>query len=495
MNVRHAIATIPLLAMLYVATPVSAGPVLPPGDLLLRHDLQLLNDSGITNVPLTTWPLSVGDLNAAIRGIDRNEVPASAVRAFDRVRDRVRRETRLDSIELDFDVSASIESRFIRTFQDTPRDEGEIGARLSWTGERFAFQVGAVAVANPFDGDEVRPDDTYVGVALGNWMLTAGWQQRWWGPGRDGSLILSSNARPAPGIMLQRNHSIPFDASWLRWIGPWSLTTFLSELDDRRTVRGARLFGIRGSFRPPNTGLEIGVTRTAQWCGDGRPCDAEAFFDLLVGNDNRGVNVDPDDEPGNQLGGFDIRWRLPKQAPAALYMQWIGEDGRGGGEGIGSWLRQLGAEYWGEIGSVQHRTHFEVSDSTCRQGGFGFSDKVPGCAYHHSIYTTGYRYQGRALAHGADGDSLSYSLGSTLVQSSGHSWDVSLRRMKINREGSSRAGHTISPVPLKVADIQISHHRRTSIGSFSVGVGFERRELGAETSSDLGGFLRWSSDR
>ena len=107
----------------------------------------------------------------------------------------------------------------------------------------------------------------------------------------------------------------------------------MTELDDTRTINEARLFGIRGSFRPPNTGLEIGISRTAQWCGDGRPCNLGTFGDLLVGNDNRGVNVDPADEPGNQLGGFDIRWRLPKQMPAALYMQWIGEDGRGGGYG------------------------------------------------------------------------------------------------------------------------------------------------------------------
>jgi hypothetical protein len=149
-------------------------------------------------------------------------------------------------------------------------------------------------------------------MALGNWMLTAGWQDRWWGPSRDGSLLLGTNARPTPGIMLQRIASAPFESRWLSWMGPWTLTTFMSLLDDERVVNDAYLFGVRGSFRPPGTGLEIGISRTAQWCGDDRPCDAETFIDLLLGNDNRGVNVDPEDEPGNQLGGFDVRWALPR---------------------------------------------------------------------------------------------------------------------------------------------------------------------------------------
>ena len=30
-----------------------------------------------------------------------------------------------------------------------------------------------------------------------------------------------------------------------------------------------------------------------------------------AGNDNAGENVDPEDEPGNQLASWDIRWASP----------------------------------------------------------------------------------------------------------------------------------------------------------------------------------------
>ena len=309
-------------------------------------------------------------------------------------------------------------------------------------------------------------------------------------------MILGTNARPTPGVMLQRNLSTPFETKWLSWMGPWSFTTFMGALDDERVINDALLFGVRGSFRPPGTGLEIGISRTAQWCGDDRPCELGTFVDLLLGKDNRGVNVDPDDEPGNQLGGFDIRWTLPRQVPAALFIQWIGEDGRGGGEGVGSWLRQLGVEHWGTIGDFSHRSHFEVTESTCREGGFGFSAEVPNCAYNHSIYQTGYRYYGRAIGHPGDGDTLAYSFGSTLVQSAGPVWNVLLRYMEINRVGSPDPRHTLSATPQELVDIQFSHDRMTKFGRFSAGLGYGRLEdqVTGISDSDVSGFIQWSSN-
>jgi hypothetical protein len=206
------------------------------------------------------------------------------------------------------------------------------------------------------------------------------------------------------------------------------------------------------------------------------------------------VNVVPEDEPGNQLGGIDVRWVLPRKIPVALYMQWIGEDGRAGGL-IGNWLRQVGIKYWGTVGDSSHRTYFEESDTTCRQGGFGFSDIQPNCACNHFIYRTGYRYNGRPIGHPIDGDGLSYSLGSTLVQSAGHTWNATLRYMEIKREGSPDPRHTLSPTPQELVDIQITHERETRFGRFYAGLGYERLDDQAtgQTSSDVSGFIRWSS--
>ncbi len=486
-----------LLALLVLLPTYSmAAPLSAPGDLRMRHDLQLLSDSGVINTTLTAWPVPFGDIYAALMGVRVQSLSPAELSAYRRIRDRTRLELSTDALSSRLDLSGSINARSIRSFEDTPRDEGEVGAHLSWLGERFSVNLSATAVANPFDGDDVRPDGTYIGVALGNWIATAGWQERWWGPGRDGSLILSSNARPTPGVAIQRNVAAPFETRWLGWIGPWTVTSFMNILDDDRFINDARLFGIRGSFRPPKTGLEIGVSRTAMWCGDNRPCSLSTFGDLLLGNDNRGVNIDPADEPGNQLGGFDLRWSLPKQIPVALYMQWIGEDGRRCGGAIGAWLRQFGVEYWGVIGDLSYRTHLEVSDSTCREGGFGFSDAKPNCSYGHSVYRTGYRYDGRAIGHSADGDSLSYSFGSTLVQSAGHLWNISLRYMEINRTGAPDIRHTLTPTPQELIDLQIAHDRQMQYGRLYAGLGFSQLDdlVTGTSTSDIAVFIRWSSN-
>ena len=176
-------------------------------------------------------------------------------------------------------------------------------------------------------------------------------------------------------------------------------------MDDECVVEDGWLFGMRGSFRPTR-GLEIGLSRAAQWCGDGRPCDMQTFLRLLNGNYNAGANVDPEDEPGNQLGGIDIRWTLLRQVPVALYMQWIAEDTRKTGAQLHLWMQQVGVEYWGMIGEVSHRTHFEVTNSSSHKGSLGEGSAVANVAYGHSIFKTGYRYNGRALGFSGDGDTL-----------------------------------------------------------------------------------------
>jgi hypothetical protein len=477
------------------AMNVRAEPLAAPGDVRFRQDLQLLNDSGLTDIPLTTWPISLGNVDNALNEIDPGLTTGAAQRALERTRFRLSRELDRYNLDVVFGAAGAENPRIIRSFENTPRENGEGFLKLSWLGQRFSINLAGHYVSDPVDGDEFRPDDTYVGMALGNWVLTAGWQDRWYGPGRNSSLILSNNARPAPGLMLQRNNSTPFASKWLSWIGPWSLTTFMSQLDDEGGVEDALLFGIRGTFRPIPS-LEIGVTRTAQWCGEDRPCDFSTFLDLLVGNDNRGVNVDPDSEPGNQLAGVDLRWRLPRDVPAALYLQWIAEDGAPGNRLLGSWLRQVGIEHWGSLGDSDYSAWLEVADTACNDGAYGFGDiKEEECAYQHSIYTSGYRYKHRALAHSADGDSLTYATGASLVQSGGQAWNATLRYMEINRAGLPDPGHSLSPTPIEVADFFVTYDRDTRYGRFYIGLGFQaEKDLVLDTESeDWSGFIQWSS--
>ena len=128
-------------------------------------------------------------------------------------------------------------------------------------------------------------------------------------------------------------------------------------------------------------------------------------------------------------------------------------------------------------------TSFERTDSACHEGGIGFADIKPNCAYEHGIYQTGYRYKHKVLGYAMDGDGLSYSLGSTLVQSAGHSWNILLRYMEINRVGAPIQRHTISPTPQEQIDILLTHTGETSVGRFDLGLGYGQLDDAACNSS------------
>ncbi len=483
-----------IVASALFASAAAADPWAAPGDVRLRNDLQLLSDRGVIGIPLTAWPVAWADVQRALSDSNIDELDADSSAAYLRVRDKLQDELRAGFSDFAVSAGGSNEPRVIRTFEYTPREEAELSASLSWLGERFAVNLSASVVENPFDGDSFRPDGTYLGMTLGNWMLSAGWQERWWGPGRDGSLIMSTNARPAPGIGIQRIASSAPGWKWLSWLGPWTLTSFMEVLDDDRAVKDAWLWGFRTSFKPIQS-LEIGLSRAAQWCGEGRDCDLSTFLRLLNGSDNRGANVDPEDEPGNQLGGIDVRWTLPRQIPVALYMQWIAEDTRKTHAQLRLWMQQAGIEYWGNIGDLTHRTHFEFVDTNTHLGALGEGSAVPDKAYNHDIFMTGYRYLGKSIGHSMDNDGFSLSLGSTLVDTAGNTWNITLRKMEINRNGEPDPANTLSATPQDRFDVQVSHDREIRYGRIYIGIAYSSLddEFTSTSSSEFGGFLRWSS--
>ena len=120
-------------------------------------------------------------------------------------------------------------------------------------------------------------------MALGNWVLGVGAIERWWGPGWNSSLILSNNARPTTSLFFQRSYADPFSLPILKYLGPWSASGFISELDDERHISNAKLLGLTVGFKPTQN-VEINLRHTAQWGGDGRPQSLDNFIKLLSGS-------------------------------------------------------------------------------------------------------------------------------------------------------------------------------------------------------------------
>jgi hypothetical protein len=233
---RNSRASLVLLAGLFAPAAAHADPWLAPGDGQLRHDLELLSGAGVVHAPLTTWPVSWPEISRDIAAVQPSGLPLHLASALARVRRAASVATDTGTPHLDASIAGSENPMELRRFDDVPRESGEVSVAFSYLSEHFAFRGEATGVADPSDGKEIRPDGSYAAVVLGNWILHAGYIDRWWGPGWEGSLIYGSNQRPIPSITIERNYSDPVEHPWFRWIGQFSFAMTMGQLEVERTV-------------------------------------------------------------------------------------------------------------------------------------------------------------------------------------------------------------------------------------------------------------------
>jgi len=468
-----------------IAGLAHADPWLAPGDEALRSDIQLLADAGILRGPVTSWPLSWPDIARDVQAANESDFNASTAAALTRVRRLSRDASSLGFAGLGIRARGTNEPASLRSFDDSPREDGELSLRASWLTDHFAVNLQGTVVTDPEDGQQFRADGSYLGVNFGNFMISAGFMERWWGPGWDGSLILSTNARPIPSLTLERNYTDPFKSKWLSWIGPWRASIALGEMEGSDVeVPNVKFLAARVNFKP-RPWLEFGLTRTAQFCGGDRPCDWETFKDMLFGRDNNDEGGDPSEEPGNQLAGYDLRMQSPwKALPVAFYTQWIGEDEAGNLPS--KFMGQVGLEFWGESRWGGYRVRTEYSDTACA---FNTGSPEYNCAYRHHLYPQGYAYRGRIIGYALDNDSQMISVAGLFTRTNGDVLSVAVRHAKVNIDGTGP--HAISEAPGDLDNVELRYSKVFGIGKVSLGLRYDDLGSVEDTGSDFTGSLSW----
>jgi hypothetical protein len=394
-----------LFSLCSISYVVSAEPWLDTRDSGLRADIERLSNAGIIKVPINTRPLMWSGILSDLEASDLNRLPAELTNSYSRVITAGRKVTRSDNPRQSLKLSVANQSQLLRHFGDSAREETELTLRRNGMTQHLAYNVELTKTINPWDGEKTHYDNSYFGVVLGNWIGLIGSIERWWGPSWNSSLIFSNNARPTPGVTLQRNYSDPFELPVLEWLGPWTTSMFITKLDDERVINNAKLVGMTVGFRPSRT-LEINLRRSAQWGGEGRPESLKSFLELLTGvADNCGDISCKPDEPGNQLGGIDIRWYLP-WLNTSIYGQTIGEDEAGGLPSRRA--HQLGLQMSINSQWFEGAVFAEFDETSLRSAPDPYNS-----LYNHGIYNTGYRFQGRAIGATWDNDSRVTSLGAT----------------------------------------------------------------------------------
>jgi hypothetical protein len=477
---------------------LAAEPWVDTSNIFLRANIQQLADLGLITTPVTTFPLMWHDIAKDLSSINISLLSNEQKDAYSYVSSHYRLAKKgHKTVKLN---TASKDKRF-SSFGDPYRDNNNATVSTSFMTDTFAANLSTTYTHSPIDGDNIRLDGSYLATYIGNWVFSVGMQDRWWGPAWDTSLSLSNNARPMPTLTLSRKSAIGFDIPFTEHSIPWTVTTFMGLMDDERTIDDALLWGFRLNFKPAKN-WEIGITRLAQWAGDGRPNGLDTFFKVLKGEDNCGGNGPTieecanGEEPGNQLAGYDIRYsnRIFDQ-PMAVYFTMFAEDGdrKGGLSLFGEERYQLGIETNLSFFNNNWKVYLEGTDTyaKCSDGvnGDGTSN-IGDCYYEHSIYKTGMRYNGRSLGSIYDNDASTYVLGFISQSDNNTNFEFKLRWLQLNKDNSDRApgndqiGNTVTEIAENVLMLsgKVQHSYRN--WRFTIGADISESKFDNDISND-----------
>jgi hypothetical protein len=368
-----------------------------------RHRLSLLVDDAGLDLPLSHWPLPRDAVANALQ-----KLPPDLPEPLQAARDAVEAELRQDGAG-EAQVTLRTPAETLAGFGEDTTPGSSIGLRSpTYSSEWVAARAGAraerasstqSAVAN------VRAEGSALATEALGVQLQAWSNKKWWGAGWESSLILGNNAPALTGLGLQRASASTSDTRWLSWLGPWNYEFFMAQLDGVKVPAHPTLIGMRLTLRPFDH-LEIGISRTAQWGGQGRPNTLTSFLHMLTGKgDNADTLQNLIDDPANEMAGYDLRLRCPLGLRCAAYVQAIGEDEAG--HLPSRMLGLYGMEAWSADG--RYRWIAELAETGCRMP-VGRAPMI-GCAYRNHAYPEGYAQQQRWLGAAVGPDSRLLTLG------------------------------------------------------------------------------------
>lgn len=427
-----------LINSLFFSTFATAEPWIDTSDIYLKANIQLLADTGKLATPVTTYPLMWHDIIADLKNIDLTSLTANQKTAYYYVKHQFnlakKNQTRLK-------VQVGIKNKRFTSFGDSQSDKNSISIHSSIMYENFAAKIAPSYTHNASDGDTARFDESYLAAFIGNWVLSLGRQNRWYGPTWDTSLSLTNNARPITALSISRKSAEPFVIPFTEFDIPWTVTSFMGKMDDERWIKDPLLWGFRLNFKPFKN-LEIGLTRLAQWGGKGHSQSFSTFWDVFIGRTNCGIDDLVCDEnnpnPANQQAGYDIRYSFSLfDVPMSFYGQKFAEDGK---EGTFQYLTkaqpQIGFDTHLTLLGKASTVFIELADSLAD---CGTRDNIGDCYYEHSTYATGMRYQGRTLGSTYDNDAKTYVLGAISQLGTNTRLTTKLRYLDLNYDNSDNA--------------------------------------------------------
>ena len=412
-----------LAAQNVLAQPDASTPYMP--SWRARHYLALLVDHAGLELTLTQWPLPWRSVEQALLAlpetlpVSETDLQGARVAVLREIRHSQRfpnasiqlrtRSEGLTGFDENYTVGSGVQvvSEEIRWVGEAVSLAGRFGARVEHASDSFSTPSSGIGANKLY---QLRPEGSIAILNWNGWNLQSFSQRQWWGPGWQSSLINGSNNLAWDGVGIQRSKVSSSASPWSAWLGPWNLDIFAARARDPRVIdeqpKGFLLSGMRLTMRP-RPWLEIGLSRSFQFGGQGRPNGARDFANSFFGQK---VNRDPGDSPdsSSQIAGYDARARCPKKwGQCAFYTQWMGEDAAG--------LIPLPYKFmslWGlenTFGNGHFRIFAEHTNTNAPSLPWETGPRFAG--FTNSVYLQGYTNGGRWVGSAQGGGSQLFTLG------------------------------------------------------------------------------------
>ncbi len=390
---------------------------------MAKNDLQFLSSRSIVTTPVTTFPIVWETI------IPQLESATALTTAEEKVVARLLREYQLAK-QMQVKARLGSDSYALPAAPDRQKDESSLSLSASYDHKLVKAKIEADVINGDLSG-------SYLALQHSGWLFYLSQQEQFWGPSNDSSLIYSDYAESIPAIGIQRAETKPFDLPVLNLLGPWSFKAQMAKLESNRTVADARLWSARFTFKPFRA-LEIGLTHTAQWGGEGFGNGFGDFFDVISGKEYCPDGTNNCDSAlkskfGNQLAGIDFNLQLNLMGMNAnLYAQTVGEDAPTSSPLPADKVTMFGisSHTVTDYGLVKFYLETTNSNLAC-----GTDKNQKNCFYEHTVYQDGYRYKGLPIGSQYDNDSTSYVLGLNLTNES-HFVIAKLKHISLNEDSS-----------------------------------------------------------
>ena len=439
-----------------------ASPWAEVGDSQLRSDIQILAEAGIVDDITTQWPIPWAGLATQLRdqislAAQPPYVREAARRVMAYAKSQMNRNTFSGSATWDFTNNVDV----VRGFDALGRNKGESQVSFEYMDSDTSLRLSVGAWTDfTTRSTHFDPDGTYIAQRIGGTVVYAGYISQWWGPGWISALSLSNNARPFPQVGFERIDTSPFRSPLLSWLGPWQAQFLVGWLDDNRISMNTAYDGLRVTFNPL-PGLQIGLARTEELCGEGHPCVPIAEYFEFTNQANH-VNRTNDE------GVIDIHYtNRTGGVPWEIYTQEMNEDSNPIVHSVTSHL--FGASVWLPMFKNTMRLTLEYTDTVPTVDIFSFGDVDHGAAYNNFQYVDGMRYRGRTIGFSLDSDSRLLSLQAAWVDSDDWTYEATIHHAAISNPNNTTGNVvTTAPVIVNLAEARVGipwHHWKLNLAA------------------------------